>query len=117
MRARLLVGNRSATETWASEGANKKTLTMRIDCPFCGARDQSEFSYLGDATVARPGAAEPLEKHVGYAYLRNNPAGAHSELWFHGYGCRSWLRVARDVRTHAIDKVEAIAEPDSGDTP
>ncbi len=37
-----------------------------------------------------------------YVYLRDNPAGAHRELWYHGAGCRSWLVVARDTRTHQI---------------
>ena len=89
---------------------------MRIECPFCGLRDQSEFTYLGDATVTRPAVTEPLDKHVAYAYIRANPAGPHRELWYHVYGCRSWLRVSRDVRTHAIDTVEATADPADGDT-
>ena len=27
---------------------------IRITCPHCGPRDQSEFSYAGDATRTRP---------------------------------------------------------------
>lgn len=50
---------------------------MRIHCPFCGERDLSEFSYLGDATVQRPDSAEKFYEAV---YLRDNPAGRHSEL-------------------------------------
>ena len=34
-----------------------------------------------------------------YVYLRDNPAGAHRELWYHGAGCRAWLVVTRDTRT------------------
>ena len=90
---------------------------MRITCPYCGRRDQSEFSYLGDASVTRPGTADPLEAHVAYAYIRANPAGAHNELWYHAFGCRSWLKVTRDMRTHAIATVEATAEPAGGDGP
>ena len=26
----------------------------RIDCPWCGVRDEAEFKYRGDATVKRP---------------------------------------------------------------
>ena len=37
-----------------------------------------------------------------YVYLRDNPAGPHRELWYHGSGCRAWLVVTRDTRTHAI---------------
>ena len=87
---------------------------MRIDCPFCGTRDQSEFSYLGDATVVRPAATGTMEAYVDYVYLRDNPAGLHRELWYHGLGCRAWLEVTRDVRTHAIDGVMAAAGADGG---
>ena len=77
---------------------------MRIPCPHCGERDVHEFSYLGDATLARPDPAAPdaVATFSDYVYLRDNPAGPHEELWYHASGCRSWLRVARDTRTHAI---------------
>lgn len=80
---------------------------MRIHCPFCGERDLSEFSYLGDATVQRPDSAEKFYEAV---YLRDNPAGRHSELWYHTFGCRGWLRVTRDTRTHAIFAVELCSQ-------
>jgi sarcosine oxidase subunit delta len=35
-------------------------------------------------------------------YVRDNPAGPHHELWYHASGCRSWLRVLRNTRTHEI---------------
>ena len=86
---------------------------MRIPCPFCGPRGNEEFSYLGDATVQRPAAdpALPLDdtarqQWVDYVYLRDNPVGTHRELWQHVSGCRAWLVVTRDVRTHAILGVE-----------
>jgi len=77
---------------------------MRIPCPFCGERDVREFSYLGDATVTRPDSAAPEAQRLffHYVYLRDNPAGCHRELWYHAQGCRSWLKVERDTRTHRI---------------
>jgi heterotetrameric sarcosine oxidase delta subunit len=39
-------------------------------------------------------------------YVRANPCGLHLELWYHGSGCRSWLHVTRDTRTHEISAVE-----------
>jgi sarcosine oxidase subunit delta len=82
---------------------------MRIQCPFCGERDWSEFISIGDATVRRP---EPSasEQFLEAVYLRDNPAGRHTELWYHGFGCRSWLRVTRDTRTHQISSVEMCEE-------
>lgn len=81
---------------------------MRIDCPFCGERDHSEFSYLGDAGVHRPPGDAPdvVERFHAAVYLRDNPAGAHEEWWYHAGGCRSWLRVSRDTRTHEILAVQ-----------
>lgn len=82
---------------------------MRIQCPFCGERDASEFVYLGDANARRPDASA-AEKFFEAVYLRDNPAGLHTELWYHGMGCRSWLRVTRDTRTHVISNVEMCDE-------
>ena len=79
---------------------------MRLECPCCGLRDVGEFSYFGDASPVRPeGLGADLTAMADYVYLRDNPAGPHSELWHHGSGCRSWLVVARDTRTHAVDSV------------
>jgi methylglutamate dehydrogenase subunit B len=44
--------------------------------------------------------------------MRDNPAGAHSELWYHGAGCQAWLAVDRDTRTHAVTVVRSYkADP------
>ena len=77
---------------------------MRIPCPYCGERDLREFAYLGDATVTRPdpAAADAERLFFDYVYLRDNPAGAHRELWYHAQGCRSWIKVERETRTHRI---------------
>jgi methylglutamate dehydrogenase subunit B len=77
---------------------------MRIQCPFCGERDLREFRYLGDASYRRPESQEKYSttQFSESVYLRDNPAGPHDELWYHTFGCRSWLRVTRDTRTHEI---------------
>jgi sarcosine oxidase subunit delta len=85
---------------------------VRITCPFCGVRGNEEFSYLGDATLAkRPDPAAPGadRKFHDYVYLRDNPNGLHRELWYHGAGCRRWLVVTRNVRTHEIAGVSLAA--------
>lgn len=81
---------------------------MRIQCPYCGERSLSEFTYLGAADNQRPelGASAAREQFFEAVYLRDNPAGSHAELWYHGFGCCSWLRVIRDTRTHEIFSVE-----------
>jgi sarcosine oxidase subunit delta len=74
---------------------------MRIPCPFCGPRDLSEFAYRGDVTGRPdPAAGDAADQFYEAIYLRDNPAGPHEELWYHAHGCRCWIRVKRDTRTH-----------------
>jgi methylglutamate dehydrogenase subunit B len=88
---------------------------LRIKCPYCGERDASEFTYLGAADLTRPDPAAPDAEALffEYAYIRDNPAGPMAELWYHGGGCRSWLRVVRDTRNHDIQSV-ALAKAEEG---
>lgn len=75
---------------------------MLIPCPHCGRRDHAEFSYCGDASLQRPDDAAPFSAWEDYVHLRLNPNGQHRELWQHIFGCRSFLVVERDTRTHEI---------------
>lgn len=76
---------------------------MRLSCPICGERDLREFAYCGDAKLmARPAPDAGAEAFHDYLNIRDNPAGPHAELWHHEMGCRAWLRVVRDTRTHAV---------------
>ncbi len=82
---------------------------MIINHPLLGPRDAAEFTYLGDAKmINRPDwlADTAASDFYEYAYLRDNPAGEHRELWFHEAGDRSWLVVTRNTVTHDITKVE-----------
>jgi heterotetrameric sarcosine oxidase delta subunit len=75
---------------------------LLIPCPWCGPRNQLEFTYGGDATVERPPPEAPMETWLEFVYLRDNPRGPHQELWHHSAGCRQWFKVLRDTRTHDI---------------
>lgn len=72
---------------------------MRIPCHYCGNRDSGEFVYRGDAAPMRPEGAEGLFEYV---YPRDNPAGPLREHWYHAQGCRNWIEVTRDTRSHII---------------
>ncbi len=77
---------------------------MRIKCHWCGERDSREFTYYGDASVQRPKEDSPLQDHIEYVYMRDNPCGDHLEYWQHTGGCRAWVKVLRNTRTHEIKK-------------
>ncbi|WP_374409955.1 sarcosine oxidase subunit delta [Novosphingobium colocasiae] len=75
---------------------------MRIPCPFCGSRDSREFVHRGDAGPVRPADGSDAEAMFEYVYQRSNPAGLIREHWYHAQGCRNWIVVERDTRTHAV---------------
>ena len=81
---------------------------MRIPCPHCGERGSEEFTCLGAADPARPAADAAAEAWHDYVHLRDNPAGTLREFWQHLHGCRRWLVVTRDTRTHAIHAVADV---------
>lgn len=84
---------------------------LSIPCPWCGPRDETEFTYGGDATVTRPdtaaGAVSAKAWH-DFLYLRDNPCGHHDEMWHHTSGCRRWFKVRRHTKTQ---EVAATAPP------
>jgi heterotetrameric sarcosine oxidase delta subunit len=84
-----------------------------IRCPWCGERDHTEFTYLGDATSRRPEgpAGKPTPAWIDYVYMRDNPKGAHVEYWHHHAGCRQWIKVARDTVTHAVAATDLADKP------
>ena len=75
---------------------------LRIECPWCGPRNEDEFSYGGDATVTHPGDEGSADDWYDYVYTRDNPAGKHKEHWQHVNGCRAWITVERNTLSHEI---------------
>ena len=80
---------------------------MLIPCPHCGARDSAEFTVLGAADPTRPAPDAPMQDWIEYVHLRDNAFGPHREFWHHTLGCRQWLVVTRDTRSHAVLAAEA----------
>ncbi len=75
-----------------------------IQCPWCGDRDQTEFSCHGEAHIARPKNTESMtdEQWGDYVFFRSNPKGMHRERWVHAHGCRRWFNALRDTATDEI---------------
>jgi len=83
---------------------------LRIECPWCGVRDESEYVCAGESHIERP---EPTgdasdRQWAAYLFLRVNPKGVHFERWQHRFGCRQWFNVARHTVTHEVLAVYGI---------
>jgi heterotetrameric sarcosine oxidase delta subunit len=88
---------------------------LLIECQWCGPRDDTEFSYGGEAHIARPADPYALsdEQWADYLFKRSNPKGRHHEQWCHSHGCRRWFNVERDTVSYQIKSVYKIGEQPS----
>lgn len=75
---------------------------LKIDCPWCGARDEIEFSYGGEAHIARPQDPAALDdaQWADFLFMRANTKGLFRERWVHSQGCRRWFNAVRDTLSH-----------------
>ncbi len=89
---------------------------LLIACPYCGPREQSEFTYGGESHIERPANPDKLsdEEWADYLFMRTNPKGLHHERWCHAQGCRRWFNVTRDTVSHEITAVYEMGERPPG---
>ena len=85
---------------------------LQIECPYCGLRDESEFSYGGEAHIARPLDPDALSdaEWADYLFMRTNTKGLFREMWNHSAGCRRWFNMERNTATYEIVSVYRIGE-------
>jgi len=73
-----------------------------IHCPYCEEdRPEVEFTYGGEAHIARPTDPATLNdsEWETYLYIRRNPRGLHAERWRHLHGCARFFNAVRDTVT------------------
>ena len=77
---------------------------LLIPCPWCGERQEDEFSYGGQAGLPYPDDPEALtdEEWAAFLFVRANPKGPFRERWVHTHGCRRWFDVTRDTVTNEV---------------
>lgn len=77
---------------------------LNIPCPYCGTRDQSEFSHHGEAHIVRPLKSDTLSdtQWGDYVFFRKNTKGDYAELWMHRHGCRKFFHMLRNTVTDDI---------------
>ena len=85
---------------------------LKIKCPFCGNRDETEFSCGGEAHIARPIADNKLSDGAfsEYLFMRHNPKGVFLERWCHTSGCRRWFNLARDTVSHQVIEIYLMGQ-------
>ena len=85
---------------------------LRIECPYCGLRDQTEFRCGGEADRTRPSQPDRCsdQQWADYLFYRDNPKGLLRERWVHSFGCRQWFTVIRDTATHEIVEVTPMGQ-------
>ena len=83
---------------------------LQITCPYCGCRDESDFTFGGESHVTRPSLDSSDSEWSDYLFNRENPKGIHYERWIHSYGCGRWFNVARDTVTHEIHVTYKMGE-------
>lgn len=86
---------------------------LLIECPWCGKRDQTEFSAKGEAHIARPENTEELSdaEWGDYVFFRTNPKGVYYERWVHTHGCRRWFNAVRNTVTDEFYATYKPGEP------
>lgn len=87
---------------------------LRIRCPHCGTRDETEFAFGGEALVHRPGPEVNDADWADYLFNRENSKGVQHEYWVHSFGCGQWFTVKRDTVSHDILAAPGVGEPPSG---
>jgi sarcosine oxidase, subunit delta len=72
---------------------------LLIDCPYCGVRPELEFTYGGQAHIARPSKPTDCsdEQWADFLYWRENSKGVHAERWRHTHGCARFFNAVRDT--------------------
>lgn len=82
-----------------------------IECPWCGPREEIEYSYGGAAHVPYPQDPSALtdEEWARYLFFRDNPRGPFAERWVHTAGCRRWFNAVRDTVSY---RFLAVYRPD-----
>lgn len=84
---------------------------MRINCPYCGERDEVDFRCGGESHILRPEPGVDDVAWSDYLFNRDNPKGVVYERWCHIYGCGRWFNVARNSLTHEIYETYKIGDP------
>ena len=87
---------------------------QQIQCPWCGPRNETEFTCAGELVIRPKDALNASDKEwTDYLYFRANKKGTHTEVWRHTFGCRQWFEADRNTVTHEVTdtrKIDSVEE-------
>ncbi|MEM7209955.1 MAG: sarcosine oxidase subunit delta [Pseudomonadota bacterium] len=86
---------------------------LLITCPYCGdSRDESDFTYGGEAHIKRPLDPDALtdQEWADYLFMRTNTKGYFREMWNCSSGCRRWFNAERNTVTNHFRSFYRIGE-------
>jgi sarcosine oxidase subunit delta len=74
-----------------------------FSCPFCGLRDETEFTFATEAGKVRPEPAAEVSADAWARYLHfdANLKGATREVWLH-QPCGEFFVMERDTVSHVV---------------
>jgi sarcosine oxidase subunit delta len=86
---------------------------LLIVCPYCGKRPEIEFTYGGQAHLARPNQPSQLDDQAwaAFLYMRGNTKGVHAERWRHARGCGRFFNALRDTTSDHFLAFYKTGEP------
>jgi len=77
-------------------------------CPFCGLRDETEFTYLGEPKARHEPADQTSdEAWAEYLYVTANARGEAREIWLH-LTCMESFAMTRDTATNGVIGSESL---------
>jgi len=90
---------------------------LLIQCPWCGFREETEFSYGGEAHIVRPLEPDKLTdpEWADYLFMRENTKGDQREMWYHSSGCRRWFNAERNTVTYKFGAAYRPTDPVPGE--
>jgi heterotetrameric sarcosine oxidase delta subunit len=83
---------------------------LSIPCPYCGSRNETEFTYRGPTHITRPELSASDQEWTHYLYSRENTKGPYRERWLHSFGCGRWFNALRDTTTSEFQRAYLMGE-------
>lgn len=86
---------------------------LLIVCPYCGKRPEIEFTYGGQAHLARPDQPSQIDDQAWaeFLYMRSNTKGVYAERWRHARGCGRFFNALRDTTSDHFLAFYKTGEP------